>query len=434
MSQDKDNHIEIFLYPPGETEAVPAGQYRFDPDTSLGTFTYHRDYLSLKNKLPVDPVNLPLANGTKPVSITLGPWAEGRYRLFGTLRDSLPDSWGRGLMAFVHGLPVENPDPEPLMRLSHNQRIGNLDFRARKDQGEKEQIDFSSVDWDKLIFTVAGLERGLYKPLERDSLLYLERTSLGGARPKTLYFDGQDLWLAKLPSIHDVWNEARIELATTALAGNCGLKIPEMKIITAQSGDVLLSKRFDRLPIARGFARLGYFSCQTALDSLRAYKYEQSYLNYADILRTKFPKNWTSELGRDLFKRMCFNVLIRNTDDHALNHGCLFSADGIWPAPVFDLVPDFLPKELIGPFTLSMVCGPAGKKADWNNILAGASHFGLDQKEASVLIQDLALKMSGWRDHYSSYGVSGDDIIKFEGCLDSHIHANALQLGETPEC
>jgi len=423
-----ENKIEVFIYPPNEQEAVPAGQYRYEPKSGAGIFVYSRDYLKSKKPLAVDPLNLPLEVENNPVIVTLGHEQKGRRRLYGVLRDSLPDSWGRILMTYLHGLPMDNPAPESLLRFSNNQRVGNLDFRETTEDKEKTDVPLKAVDWENLISTAFNIERGIIKPPERDGLLYLERTSLGGARPKTLFFDGQFLWLAKLPSCTDIWNEARIEFAATLLGKRCGLNTSEMKIEATDLGDVLLSKRFDRIYAQPGFSRIGYFSCQTALESLGVLNLERSYINYVDVLRTRFPENWNRPMAEELFRRLCFNILVRNTDDHPLNHGVLYSHEGISPSPAFDLFPDYLRKEQVGAFDLSMACGPFGKKAEWRNVLAGAGHFGLSGEKAASIIRSMAEQVRDWRGIFAGAGVSEEDMTKIEGSLESPLHQEALEL------
>jgi len=427
-----ENKIEVFIYPPDEREAVPAGQYRYEPKSGAGVFVYSRDYLKSKKPLAVDPLNLPLEVENKPVIVTRGQEQKGR--LFGVLRDSLPDSWGRILMTCLHGLPMDNPAPESLLRFSNNHRVGNLDFRETIKDKEKDDVPLKAVDWENLISTAFNVERGLIKPSERNSLLYLERTSLGGARPKTLFFDGQLLWLAKLPSCVDTWNEARIEFAATLLGKRCGLDTPEMKIEATALGDVLLSKRFDRIYARPGFSRTGYFSCQTALESLGVLNIERSYINYADVLRTRFPESWNRHMAEELFRRLCFNILVRNTDDHPLNHGVLYSHEGVNPSPAFDLFPDYLRKEQVGSFNLSMACGPFGKKAEWRNVLAGAGHFGLSGEKAASIIRVMAEQVRDWRGIFAGAGVSEEDLTKIEGSLESPLHREALELEPDDGC
>jgi serine/threonine-protein kinase HipA len=422
------NKIEVFIYLPGESEAVSAGQYRYDPKMGAGVFIYHKNYLTSKEPMAVDPVNLPLNLETLPKIVTLGPNRVGRDRLFGVLRDSVPDSWGRTLMTYLYGLPVRNPDPEDLLRFSNNQRVGNLDFRENIKDSEKPGVIWNPVDWDKLISTVRNFELGLIQPLERDSLLYLERTSLGGAKPKTLLFDGEHLWLAKLPSITDLWNDARIEYATMTLAAQCGLKVPEMKIESVGEADVLLSKRFDRICVNSNFLRTGYFSCQTVLEGLARPDLERSYLNFVDALRMRFPKSWSRKMGMEMFERMCFNILVRNTDDHPLNHGLLHTREGVQLAPAFDICPEFSRKNQTEPFKLNMECGPQGKMATWGNVLEGAGHFGLDKDQAATLIRNLAAKVKEWRKVFDWAGVSEGDMAKIEGAFESPLHLEALEL------
>ncbi|MBQ2516133.1 MAG: HipA domain-containing protein [Desulfovibrio sp.] len=158
-------------------------------------------------------------------------------------------------------------------------------------------------------------------------------SSVGGSRPKsTVLYDGA-LWIAKFPSLHDRWSNARVEMATMKFAEECGIDISDLRLLDVGGRDVLLVKSFDRVPVSGGFARIAYLSalslCRMSETAHEAFSYE----TVAD-----HDVRWGVSDVSSIFKRIAFNFLCRNTDYHPRNHGFLVRGTSIFLAPAFDIV------------------------------------------------------------------------------------------------
>ncbi|MFD2855739.1 type II toxin-antitoxin system HipA family toxin [Seohaeicola zhoushanensis] len=146
--------------------------------------------------------------------------------------------------------------------------------------------------------------------------LMLVGTSMGGARPKAVVEDEDGLWIAKFNRPDDKWNYARVEHAMLELARACGIHTAQSRITTVGDRDVLLVKRFDRERTEKGYLRTRMMSGLTILRTEDTHQHRDrwSYVLLAEELRriSARPK----EDAAELFRRMVFNALISNTDDH----------------------------------------------------------------------------------------------------------------------
>lgn len=162
---------------------------------------------------------------------------------------------------------------------------------------------------------------------------------MGGARPKVVIEDEQGLWLAKFNRFDDAWNFARVEHAMLTLARSCGLTVAASRVISVGARDVLLVKRFDREKTDSGYFKARMVSGLTLLGAEDTYqaRAKWSYLLLAEELRRVSAK--PEQDAVELFKRMCFNALISNIDDHPRNHAIL-AKDHNWRlSPAYDLIP-----------------------------------------------------------------------------------------------
>jgi serine/threonine-protein kinase HipA len=160
---------------------------------------------------------------------------------------------------------------------------------------------------------------------EQAELLLQAGTSRGGARPKATVEDEDGLWLAKFTHPDDRWNNPRVEHAMLTLAKSCGLTCAESKVTRIGQRDVILVKRFDRHKADKGYRRSRMASALTLIDAEDTAdtpdkRQKWSYLLLADEIRRANTRNQASDL-RELFRRVCFNALISNTDDHPRNRG-----------------------------------------------------------------------------------------------------------------
>jgi serine/threonine-protein kinase HipA len=253
---------------------------------------------------------------------------------------------------------------------------------------------------------------------DRDQIeaLMMIGTSMGGARPKAVVEDASGLWLAKFNRADDAWNNARVEHAMLQLARACGIDAAHSRVVTAARRDVLLVQRFDRARTAEGYLRARMVSALTLLgaDDNPQARSNWSYVLLAEALRRVCaePTRATAEL----FRRMCFNALISNTDDHPRNHA-LIARNLQWMlSPAYDLTPS-VPVSMQRR-DLAMQCGDSGRHASAGNLLSQCARFLLGRDEARAIIDDMAARVrSSWHATARQAGVSPRDCERIAGAF-----------------
>lgn len=219
----------------------------------------------------------------------------------------------------------------------------------------------------------------------------LRGSSLGGARPKAGTIHNGRPYIAKFARKDDRYPRPRIEYACMRLAAESGLDVPAVDCVPVGEFAVYLVERFDRIELEDvGFARVPFISGLTLLDASESTAHHHSYGELAQTLR-----RYGSQPDRDareLFRRMVFNVLVNNTDDHLRNHGYLHGSGGWCLSPLYDVEP--FPSISLDERMLALGLGQ-GRRASIENAIAAAADFGLTADEA----RDIAHSM---RDHVAA--------------------------------
>jgi serine/threonine-protein kinase HipA len=245
--------------------------------------------------------------------------------------------------------------------------------------------------------------------------LLLLGTSMGGARPKTVVQDDHGLWMAKFNRPDDRWNYARVEYAMLRLARQCGINVPESRIEAVGGKDVLLVKRFDREKTAEGYTRARMMSGLTVLrsDETNDARERWSYILLVEEMRRIVAE--ADKDARELFRRVCFNALISNLDDHPRNHA-LLARNVDWAlSPAYDLTPS--PVVSLDRRDLALVCGDQGRFANAKNILSQHARFLLQKNEAEKIIADTKAQVGHWYDTVRACGVSEKDAETIRGAF-----------------
>jgi serine/threonine-protein kinase HipA len=195
------------------------------------------------------------------------------------------------------------------------------------------------------------------------------------------------------------------------LARACGLVTAESRVVEVAGRDVLLVKRFDREKTDAGYRRARMVSALTLLRAEDTYQSRDkwSYVLLAEELRRVCtePRQSTSEL----FRRMCFNALISNVDDHPRNHAVLARATNWSLSPAYDLTPA-VPVSMERR-DLAMECGDAGRYANAGNLLSQSARFLLDVGEARALVDAMEAQVRrSWYAIARAAGVSERDCDK----------------------
>ena len=404
----------VYITLPGQTEPVTAGKYQLDTNrqgTAVGQFVYGRSYLSRNDRVEFDPVELKLQVPAFRTTKLRGN--------FGALRDSSPDAWGRKLIEKRLG----NVEPTEIQYLlnSPDDRAGALGFGLNAEPPAPVRKFNRTLDLAKLIeladqIVAAEKDPDAPKPAGADAeqaeALLNAGTSMGGARPKATVEDDNSLWLAKFTHRDDRWNNPRVEHAMLTLARDCGISCAESQLTTVGDRDVLLVKRFDRHKTEQGYLRSRMASALTLVDADDSpndadKRGKWSYLLLADEIR----RAATASQGKDLpelFRRVCFNALISNTDDHPRNHA-IIAKDAAWSlSPAYDLTPN--PMIAMERRDLAMAFGDWGRYANRTNLLSQCERFLISNAEATIIINSMIDAISAsWYPTTRKAGVSERD-------------------------
>jgi len=326
----KEAYVWIWL--PGATEPTVAG--RIAQAGERYVFNYGQSYLQREEAIAIFDPELPLRRG----AIT----PDGRLALAGCLRDASPDAWGRRVIINqLFGTKGEKVDVDAIDELTYllqsgSDRIGALDFQLSSN-AYKERVG-ATATLEELQEITDRIERGAPVTQELERVLF-HGTSLGGARPKVAIDTAHAKYIAKFSSSGDLMNVVKSEFIAMRLARQLGLTVAATRLEKAAGKDVLLVERFDRVMTSEGWARKLMVSALTMLGLDEMTGRYASYEDLAEIIRARFthPKTTLHEL----FKRLIFNVLCGNTDDHARNHAAFWDGKSLTLTPAYDICPQW---------------------------------------------------------------------------------------------
>lgn len=406
---------ETYVYVHLAEGPVPAGLLTMVEDgrNSRASFAYGLRYLDRTDRVAVDPVALPLPAPGERRSFETD---EG-FAVFNGIRDAAPDGWGRYLLGkAAGGQPLDEFD---YLVASGEQRVGALAFGPTLE-GPQRKTAWDGPQGVGDAFDLAELMQAALQVQEVEQLTpHLRRllsaaSSLGGARPKaTTTRDGRS-WIAKFPAKDDRYPMERLEFATMSLAAKCGLRVPPVALETVLGTDIYLIERFDRTSSKGKERRTPFASGLTMLGAHESELTRHSYGDLADGLRRLGSDPRTDLL--ELFRRMLFNILVSNDDDHLRNHGFLFDARGWRLSPLYDVVP----KPQVGHERyLTLAVGPQGRRATVENAVAGAAAFGLSVEQAETEARALAGAVAqGWEAGFTKAGIVRAEVDRFATCFE----------------
>ena len=412
MTSKRAARCFVYIWLPGATTAVTAGRFELTKDragVAVGRFVYGKSYLARPEAVPFDPVELVLADRVYETTLNKG--------VFGALRDSSPDYWGR--LVIDRHLGTAGSDEITYLLQSPDDRAGALGFGlGQAPPAPKRQFN-RTLDLGKLqeAADLVLADRAPEGPdAEQLDKLMLLGTSMGGMRPKAVVEDRGALWLAKFNKPTDRWNNARVERAMLVLARAAGIATAESKLATIGDRDVLMVKRFDREKVRGGYARARMTSAVTVLrtDDEVSSRGRWSYILLAEELRriTAEPKR----AAHELFRRIAFNALVSNIDDHPRNHA-IIARDKAWGlSPAYDLTPA-VPVS-ISRRDLAMQCGNQGRWANAGNLLSECARFLLTREAATAIIDQVeAVVVAGWYRTLKEHGVTEREAEMLKGAF-----------------
>lgn len=325
--------------------------------------------------------------------------------------DAGPDDWGRRVIDSAHQ-PARRL-PLDYLALAGHCPVGALGFSW---PGQPLLADaLAGLDSiDELLAAVRSVENR--EPLsERHARLLKPATSIGGMRPKALIaIDGQP-WMAKFPSRLDEEDVCGIEGASLLLAHACGIEVAVSQLITCGKRQVLLVKRFDR----DADLRHQFLSARTMFES-EGLGY--SYAHLAQLVRKHSAQPGAD--AHDLFRRLVFNIVIENGDDHERNHGFLRVGRVYRLAPAYDIAP-----QLQNTGYQAMAISGNEMASTLPHALAAAHEFGLGAVEArSIAAGIVGTVATHWRAVFQAAGVPQPDIELVARFVDPRVAAGQAAL------
>ena len=416
---------ETAVYADLDGATVPVGTLRTRTRGARQTasFEYAASWLARPDAFGIDPA-LPPARG---------PFHTDRP-LFNAFTDPAPDRWGQNLMRRNERRQAltERRQPRTLQAIDYltlvddRTRLGALRFRDAGGGGFLTTGDRPAPPVVDLPRLLSATNRAIDAD-ETDEdlrLILAPGTSLGGARPKATVRDTDGhLLIAKFPRRDDEWPVTRWEAAAMDLAQAAGIDVAPFRLRSAAGRAVLTARRFDR----RQGQRIAFTSALTALEAAD-HDEQRSYLEIAEFLRRE-----GSAVDRDLrqlWRRIAFNVLVSNTDDHLRNHGFLRAPHGWRLSPAYDLNP--VPVD-VKPRVHALALDDFDGTASLETALTVAPRFGMTGRDARAALAEVGRAVRGWRDAAARHGLTPDDVERMASAFDHWDARIAARSGRPPD-
>jgi serine/threonine-protein kinase HipA len=225
-----------------------------------------------------------------------------------------------------------------------------------------------------------------------------------------VYEKDGSLAIAKFPRKDDEFNTVLWEALSLSLAANAGVTVPVWRLEPVLGKPVLIIKRFDR----RLETRIPFLS---AMSMLGAQDNEpHSYLEIAYAL-AQYGASPEKDLA-ELWRRIVFNILIANTDDHLRNHGFLYERPKGWRlSPAYDMNPTPLS---LGKRILSTAIDFTSREASLDTALSVIADFRLRKSEADEIIQTVTDAVKPWKERARSLGLDRAEIERMSTAFEYH--------------
>ncbi len=375
------------------------------------SFEYNRNWLNHPSRFSLDPA-LQLAPGSFHTS--------SDKPLFGAIEDSAPDRWGRLLMR-----RAERRNAEKEKRNARG--LNEIDFLLMVDDETRQgALRFKHKEKDPFLTTYAknhipplisvgrlitAANHVLQESDTREDLqlLLAPGSSLGGARPKASIRDKDGhLAIAKFPCKDDSMDTIGWEAVALTLAEKAGINVPQWRLEVVGRERILVSRRFDRV----GKARIPFLSAMSALTAKDNELH--SYLEIADAIR-EMSASPNLDLNA-LWRRIVFNVLISNVDDHLRNHAFLYLGLSGWNlAPAYDLNPT--PAD-IKPRILSTAIDLIDPSASLDLAMDLAHYFDLQKNEAKKIVIEVGSAVALWRSEALRFKIKKQEIERMASAFE----------------
>lgn len=391
------------------------GAVAWNASTGIASFEYDTNFIATKADL--SPIKMPIANSNKRIfSFPELRDIKSFQGLPGLLADSLPDNYGNQLInswLIQNGRPENSMNPVELLCFIGSRGMGALEFEPSQIKTTKRAFD---IELDSLIGISAKLlakkdnfETNLNNDEQKAMFDMLKiGTSAGGARPKAIIAynektgqvksgqtqvpKGFEHWLIKLDTVSDVqFGEStgfgKIEMAYYLMAKAAGIEMMESRLLEENNRAHFMTKRFDRNGDKKHHIQTLCAMQHYDFNKITSFSYEQIFQTMR-ILGLPYPQ------AEQMFKRMVFNVIARNCDDHTKNFAFRLKKESEWElAPAYDICFAYRPdSEWVSQHNLSV----NGKRKDISkaDLLAVAKNMNI--KKATSIIEQINETVKNW--------------------------------------
>lgn len=400
---------EVFLW------GTKIGTVIFDRDTGLGSFEY--DPVFLTSGIEVAPIAMPLSRRV----YTFPELARQSFHgLPGLLADSLPDKFGNAVIdAWLRSQGRSPSSFDPVERLCYtgSRGMGALEYVPALGPGAAETDSIQIERLVKLASDILRSREDMHASIADRDMQEIIRvgSSAGGARAKAVIAwnektghirsgqidagKGYEYWLIKFDGIdrngdkegEDVPQYTRIEYAYYLMAKNAGILMNECRLFEESGRYHFMTRRFDRDPVTGAKYHMQSLGGMAHFDFNLpgAYSYEQA----AEVMRRLRLSN--TEISQ-FFRRMVFNVMMRNQDDHVKNISFLMDRRGQWRlAPAYDMTYAYNPD---GMWTGTHQMSVNGKRDEISiqDLLLSARSMGIKKAEAERIITEIQDSRGNW--------------------------------------
>lgn len=366
------------------------------------SFEYEKEWLKSNQSFLLDP----------DIQYYAGPQFPVSKENFGIFLDSMPDTWGRTLMKRRASALAKEQGQAPsnlyeidfLLGVYDESRMGALRFKLDPKGDFLDNTAHSPTPpWS----SVGQLQHAVdFIESDKDNdevqkwlaQLIAPGSSLGGARPKANIIDEhKHLWIAKFPSKNDTIDKAAWEYLSYQLALKAGINMSESKMSKVSGKyNTFFTKRFDRIKSER----IHFASAMTMTgnneDILK--NTTASYLDIAEVIQ-QYGANIKEDLAQ-LWKRIIFNILISNTDDHLRNHGFILSNKGWRLSPAYDINPS------VDKNGLSLNIDIDNNDLDIELAKSVGEYFRLNMNAMNNIILEVAQAVNQWEVLANKIGIS----------------------------
>jgi serine/threonine-protein kinase HipA len=317
----------------------------------------------------------------------------------GAIDDARPDRWGERVIRVL-----DKPARLSLLEYLYfagDDRFGALGVSTSAEEYLPRRLGPLPLikEADQIHELIRKVQANESVPLAQQRLIS-PGVTLGGARPKALLNIEGTQWVIKFAD-GEPTDTPLIEHASMTLAAKAGIRVSQTMPVPLSVGHAVAIKRFDRHQTTR-------IHCLTAHVALRAAGERFGYPELAQLLRRRGVVEGDTYLAhmRELFRRMVFNILIDNTDDHEKNHALLLTdAQQYALSPAYDVLPS---GQALG--FQQMRVGEQEADSTLSNALSMSPMFGLDKNEAIEEVRIVARTVDRWQQHFKECGVTRRDI------------------------